>query len=811
MPRSQRGDQRASHDARVTDELAPLNEFRAVLVDVFDDKLFDCGHARQCRGPAVFPTRHTTGTLATVPVGIGSFGMTLRRLRERAGLTQEQLAEAAGLSPRAIRALERGERRQPYQHTVEALAKALGLTSVERTELLSAVPTRGARDELPVAPTRLIGRTEEVRRVVDGFVSGQTRLITLTGPGGVGKSRLALAAAHELLPNFVDGVVFISLADLREPALVLPTVAHSLGLSEGGTRPLRQVLSDYLSHRQMLIVLDNLEHLLLPAASALASLLSSAPQLGVLTTSRSSLRIRGEQVYPVHPLDQAAAVELFSERVRQSAADTSAADGPVVTEICRRLDHLPLAIELAAARMRVLPAAALLANLDHALGVAGDGARDLPQRQQTLRDTLDWSYDLLTATEQTMLRQLGIFSGGWTLEAAVAVAQSDDVTILALHARLLDCSLITREPGEHDGRFSLLETVRSYAREKLEASDEFDAVLTRHTVYYRDLALVGMADLYGPAQPGWLVQLEAVHDNLRAVLQRMLDLEQLEDMADMCLALYTFWLIRDHHLEGEGWAHKALARDHGSLSTGARAKLLFIAAGTLYARTRYDEAAAKYDQAASLAREAGDPLTLSLILVMSGYVAVQQGGPEVAIKFFLDEAESLGLQIGDEFVLAHVCIVRAQAALCLNQVSEGDQLLTESMAGIRARDPWTVAFALTFNGFSALLVGDHPRAEKLLRESIAILSGIENTSVMLWSLPLLALTAVEASDPRRAARLLGAAEAVIERTGASIPPIFDQLSATGYRRTLDEVGPDAFGEFCEQGRHLPLHEVMSLA
>lgn len=749
-----------------------------------------------------YRTRHTTGTLAGVPVEVGPFGMTLRRLRERAGLTQEQLAQAAGLSPRAIRALERGERRQPYQHTVAALAKALGLTGAERAELLLVVPTRAVRDDLPVAPTRLIGRAEQVQAIVDGFVAGQTRLITLTGPGGVGKTRLALAAARELASHLAHGVVFVSLAELREPALVLPAIAHSLGLREGGTRSIQQVLRDYLAHRQVLIVLDNLEHLL-SAVSALADLLASAPRLAVLATSRSPLRIRGEHVYPVLPLSPDAAAELFCERTTQSAAEASGADESVVTEICRRLDGLPLAIELAAARMRLLPAAALLARLDHVIGAAGLGARDLPHRQQTMRETLDWSHDLLSPAEQTMFRRLGVFSGGWTLEAAAAVAQIDEASVLTLHAGLLDSSLISRETNDEEVRFNVLETIRSYAREKLEASDETEPVQARHTVYYRDLALVGMADLYGPSQPAWLERLEDEHDNLRAVLQRMLDCDLLEDLADLCLALYTFWLIRDHFVEGEGWAHKALERDSGSLSTSSRAKLLFVGGGTLYARSRYAEAAARYGEASKLARSAGDWQILAWTILMSGYVAVWQGHAEDARKF-LDEAEDLGRKLEDDFVLAHSSIVKAQLGITLGQVTEGDHILTESLARIQNLDPWTRAFTLTINGFAALLLGDHTRAEQMLQESAAILGRLQSTTMTVWVLLLLALTAVERSAPQRAARLLGAAEAVIERTGASIPPIFDEVSARGHSRTLDQLGPDAFRQAREQGRHLAL-------
>lgn len=455
-----------------------------------------------------------------------TFGDILRRERENAGITQEELAERAGLSRNAISSLERGERRRPYPFTVRSLVAALGLSSEDGLGLAAAVPTRASAsddhrtpDEQPdrvperfprLSTTPLFGRELEVAGAVSLLMGGTTRLLTLLGPGGVGKTALSLAVADVLAPHLRDGVTIVSLAQIGDLALVLPAIAFAVGLREESERPVAQTLVARLHDRQTLLLLDNAEHLTAIGPS-LADLLAACPGLMILVTSREALHVRDERVLVVPPLAlpemadlprwgdiaDVPAVALFVQRARAVRSDfrLTEENAPTVVAICARLDGLPLAIELAAARVPLLPPAALLARLERRLPLLGGGLRDAPERHRTLRRTIAWSYDLLTPDEQLLFQRIAVFAGGATLESVEALAWSQDESerdgsdVLDLLGQLIDKSLM-RPSGadEEDPRVEMLETIREYAWERLNESGEQDAVERSHALHFVALA-----------------------------------------------------------------------------------------------------------------------------------------------------------------------------------------------------------------------------------------------------------------------------------------------------------------------------------
>jgi predicted ATPase/transcriptional regulator with XRE-family HTH domain len=449
-----------------------------------------------------------------------TFGERLRQFRLRVGLSQAALAEQANLSTAAVTALERGARNAPYPRTLDALARALELSPQQRADLIAAgsrtvrsrpaVPPRVDQPmsdvaQLPRWPSSLVGRTADVDRVRSLLSpSGSAaRLLTLLGPGGVGKTRLACAAAAGLAADFPDGIVFVDLAPLRDARLVPVTIARALEVHESGRRSARELLLEYLSERRILLVLDNFEHLL-EAAPVIAELVSRCPRMAALVTSRTALRVQDERRYAVAPLATPGttaapgepaladwpAVQLFMERARAAAPNFAiqADQASTVASICRRLDGMPLAIELAAARVPLLSPDALLRRLERPFPVLTAVTRDLPSRQQTLHNTLTWSYELLGPAEQALFRRLAVFAGGWTLEAAEAVCGDTGLPAEAVLDRLhllVESSLVqVLDGGSDERRFGLLETVREYAEGQLIDSGEAPTMRVRHCDWY---------------------------------------------------------------------------------------------------------------------------------------------------------------------------------------------------------------------------------------------------------------------------------------------------------------------------------------
>jgi len=681
---------------------------------------------------------------------------------------------------------------------------------------------------LPAELTSFVGRESEVHRVKT--LLSTTRLLTLTGPGGTGKTRLALRVAEELSTDFRDGVFLVDLAPISDPALVVSTIAATLQIrEEGWERPVRESLEDHLRDRRLLLVLDNFEQVL-GAAPVVAELLRTAPSLKVLVTSRAPLRVRGEQDVPITPLnvpdpDRLPALEdlarnegvaLFVQRAAAAAPDFGLTDvnASLVAAIVGRLDGLPLAIELAASRAAILGPAAMLQRMERRLPLLTSGPRDVPARQRTLRAAIGWSYELLSESERILFRRLAALIGGATVEAAAAVCDPDGnmgIDTLEGLSALMDNSLVhtIQTPADHL-RFGMLQTIREFGMERLEAEDDAPMIRRRHADWFLRLAEAAEPNFRGPELDRWLQALQIEHDNLRAALRWAIENDEADIGLRLAASLWRFWHLGGYLSEGRLWVGAVLSLPSAAAPTVARARALAAAGGLAYWQHDAPAVRSAYEEALAISSHLGDEVEMAEATYNLAFAYGLERGRARARELFLQSRqmfEGLGNKRGMADALSFLSNFTRHEGDVSGARSQAEESLRMHQ---EVGDLFGLMDSLHELGRAALDMGDLDIARSCFMQSLDVLAPLAYRTLVAIVIDHLAAEAIKRGRPLRAVRLGGASEALKEAAGGHAPPEFMDLPdpRVVVRPSLSD---EQIASAWEEGRALSLHEAVAYA
>jgi predicted ATPase/class 3 adenylate cyclase len=674
---------------------------------------------------------------------------------------------------------------------------------------------------LPHDATTFIGREREIAEIA--AMLGHSRLVTLVGMGGMGKSRLSLRVAGEAMDAFPDGVWFVELAPLQDPRLLAQAVARTLSVKEEAGRPVEEALLKYVADRQLLLILDNCEHLLQACAELAKRLLRAGARLKVLTSSREPLRIAGEASYPVPPLPvpdlrapfepavlaQYEAVRLFMERAVAARPDLhlTAENSPAIAAICHRLDGIPLALELAAARVRSLPVSKIAERLTDRFRILKGGDQTALPRQQTLRALIDWSYDLLNEPERALLRELSVFAGGWTLEGAEAICECAEEDVLDLLSRLVEKSLVVLEPAGE--RYRLLETVRQYAGERLAEAGNGDAIRTRHLKHFVAFAETAKPELLGPDQARWLVRFDHELENLLAAHEwagRIPEGAGLDLRLTAVLRIH--WISRGQLELGQRVIMEALARKGAEERELPRVRGLFNAGWLHYLAGRYAEARACLEESLSIARDLRNENAVAIVLQPLGQVAIGMGDFALARAYLLEAFQYAELR-GDARQLAAACNALAHLHRIEGDMAAAEALYERALSMARElEDPEMNAISLLNLAMVSTLQGRDSRAAALAMEALAVAGKLDAQRVVQSVLEVAAGIAAGCGKWERAVRFFGGAEALADTTGLRRDPVDEAFLAPRMRLAREALGSAAFAAAEGAGRGLPYEQLV---